>query len=162
MNTTNHYKILRIIFISGFSLQLLLTFIPSVEVNKLKVFGFDNQFLKNETYSDKDTIGLLLQVNPLLGLFFIAVFILQIIFIILAIKYPRRWVFLSGAGLACLSFIGWLFMPKASNTTILVIPALLSWCAMFAKMTGFFIHPPEGELSPVDKSPPLTSNIRME
>jgi hypothetical protein len=138
-----YYRVLRVIFISGFAVSIVLTFIPSIEVASAPpVFGFGNQFLKSELLSDKDIIGKLLQENAIVGLFFVFLFMAQVAILVLAIKYPKRWVFIAGVSLTCLTITLWLFSTTPQSTTTLVIPAVFSWLATFAKLTGFFIHPP--------------------
>jgi hypothetical protein len=148
------YQLLRIIFIAGFALSVIMTFVPSLEVteNLPQAFGvFGNQFLRPRKglVSEKDVIESGFQRNPIIGMFYFGILVFNIGMIFIPWKFPKRWIFLTGAAVACFLFLLSLMTTpidtNAFTIQYLLLPSILGWIALFAKVTGFFIYPPKNK-----------------
>lgn len=129
---------MRTIFVSGYLISFIMAFVPTLRIKS----GF---FRPEQVLSLKDIIQLLFEggqtaTEVLLGLFVLA----DIAFVVLAMKYPKRWVFLSGAILAAFGLFMNLFSPKAEGAELLVVPTAISLIAGALPLIGFVMNPPLG------------------
>jgi hypothetical protein len=122
------YRNLRALFIVGFVLEIILTFVPC--------HGADGR-----SFSDFESIRWAFQQGRD-GLAFLSVsmFCFAVACAALAIAYPRRWVFIAGACFAAFNLILELF--SGSNGNVYFLPQLLDYVATAMMITGFWIKPP--------------------
>ena len=130
-SASNLYHLLRNLFLLGYVLNIVLWFIPTMRVGEQPALSaFSLVRLVSQLGNWGATILLVL------------VFASNVAFVVLALAYPRRWVFIVASSVA--SFLILLNLFSASNPEMhnLIIPRVLQWCAEFLTLTGFFIKPP--------------------
>jgi len=134
------FQLLRVLFICGYLMKIVLTFVPSAEITQRGMFGFGE--VQKQTYSLYDIIRLLGERGAFgWQLFFIVLFALKIVFVILAIRYPKRWVFISGASFYAFLLLWGFFTPSMEGIEYLLIPSILDYISSALVLLGFFVKP---------------------
>jgi len=129
------YYNLRILFIIGYSISFILNFIPSFRIK-------GSFFQPEKLLSVRDIVKILFGNGQVaLGMFSVLLVAFAIVFVILAIKYPKRWVFVSGASFGVFGLFLSLFVGTPEGVEVLVIPAVISYIANAMILSGFFIKP---------------------
>lgn len=136
------YYRLRALFLLGYALNILLWFVPMA---RMKVGGFLAFGAEEKTFSMLSMVRLLSQQGALgMTLFLVAVFASNIVFIVLALALPRRWVFLTASSVAAFFILLNLFSGSNEQTTYFLVPKVLGWIASLLTLLGFAIKPPGG------------------
>ena len=140
----SRFQTLRMLFIFGYLIGIILTFVPSVEITQITQHGmFDAGEVTKVTYSSYGIIQLLGERQEVgLQLFFVILFALNIAFIILAIKYPKRWIFISGASITAFLLLWNFFTPSNKDIQNLFIPRIIGYISDTFILLGFLIKPP--------------------
>jgi hypothetical protein len=133
MNLTSHFRTLRVIFIAGYVGSIIVYFIP-VEV-------MNNPNIPPGSYSMFDIIKMIAQVNPPVAMVMVFFFALNIVIVVLALTYPKRWVFIVGASYAALALMYSFVSSSGQMVEFSLIMAVISWAIVLAELTGFFIKP---------------------
>jgi hypothetical protein len=134
------FQLLRILFICGFLMSIGLTFVPRIEITQQGMFGIGE--VQKETYSMYGLVRLLGERQEVgWQLFYVILFALQIVFVILAIKYPKRWVFISGASISAFLLLWDFFTPSREDIEYLLIPRVLDYISSAFVLLGFFAKP---------------------
>ena len=138
---------LRIAFIVGCSLHVILTFAPAYSA---KVGGFLGIGAEDRSFSTFDAIRAALATNAgeMAGLIGVIWFCSVLGFALLAMKRPRRWVFLAGACVASFFLILSMFAGAPPNVRVYLLPQLLRLSASLMEMTGFWIAPAQSNIRP--------------
>jgi hypothetical protein len=132
------YRMLRFLFVLGYVLNIILWFLPYGRVSsELGQAGGGGKM-----FSTLDLVRLLSQTSPGWTLFFVLVFTSNILFIVLALIRPKRWIFLVASSLAGIFFIWNLFSATPQGIEYLFIPRLLSYVASCLTLLGFLVNPP--------------------
>lgn len=134
------FLMLRRLFILGYSMNIVLWFIPSVVIRG-NVGGFLWPAQPDRLLSMFSLVRLISQENPLLTLFFVLVFASNIAFIVLAIKVPKRWVFLTAAILSSLFLLLGLFSATPEDIYYIPFTRNLGYIAAALTLVGFVITP---------------------
>jgi len=133
-------KNLQVVFFLGFALSVVLFFVPCVETNDMVFSGFD-------------VTRILLQKNVSMGTAFILFFSFcaSLTFAVLAIQYPRRWVFIAGACYTSLWLLyGWFHSGSDDGSPkVIFLFKLFDYASSTMILTGFWIWP---DTSPTGKS----------
>ncbi len=135
-----HYETLRRFFLLGYAMNIVLWFVPAVKARVGGFFGFGG---KEELLSMFSFARMVSQGSPGLAMFLVLVFASNIVFIVLALKYPKRWIFLAGSSLAAFFLLLDVFSSNSNDQVrYLLLPRLLDWAATALTLTGFLIKPP--------------------
>lgn len=140
------FQTLRILFICGYLMSIGLTFVPSLEISKHEgMFGMGE--VVKHTYSLYEIIRLLYESGEYdWQLFYVTVFAVEIAFVILAIRYPKRWVFISGASFTAFFLLWSFFTPSREGIKYILIPRVLGYVADAFVLLGFFARPTDTTL----------------
>ncbi len=134
------YRNLRALFIAGFALNALIFFLPAFKVKVGSVLGMGGEV---RTFSALTLTREVIQAGHIgVGLFFVIVFCIAVAFVVVAIKYPRRWVFITGACYTVFWLIFGFFSGENKDTQQLFLPQLLGYIASAMTLAGFWIRPP--------------------
>jgi len=134
------YRNLRALFFAGFALTAVLTFVPAL---KAEVGGFMGMGGEERSLSALDLIRLLFQGGQAgLGILFVLMFCTTVAFAVLAIKYPRRWVFIAGSCYAVFGILLAFFSGSNKDIQYYFLPRLLGYIATAMTLTGFWVRPP--------------------
>jgi hypothetical protein len=134
------YRNLRALFIAGFVLQCVLVFVPSLRMTVGSVMGYGGEV---RTFSDLEIIRLLFQGGKMgLGTYLVILFCATATFAVLAIKYPRRWVFIAGSCFTIYGIIYGVFAGSDPNVQYLFLPRLLDYISSAMTLGGFWVRPP--------------------
>ena len=137
------YRLLRPLFIAGMTLSLVLYFIPRYSpsgdtLNAWNATGGDERSL-----SSFDLCLLLIRTGtPAWGAFYIASSGVEVLLLLLALRRPRRWVFIAGASEQLYFLLAFLLRPKGGDLSEALFPSLLPYVAWAMSLTGFFAKPP--------------------
>jgi len=137
------YNLLRILFVCGYSIQIILTFVPSIH---MKVGGFLGYGGEERVLSLYDMIQLIFPENPGVALLMVTIFATWVAFVVLALTYPKRWVFLTGAILVAFFFLVNIFTPGQEGQEgieYFVIQRILSFIGSILCLSGFLVKPPK-------------------
>ena len=146
----NSVSLLKKLFIAGFIFQIIYFFMPSVRIRT--VIGY------YEVASLSEITQKLFNLNPDIASIVILILVACIALVVLAIFYPRRWVFLFGAILSafclfCPLLFGLfrlfssgeyqsVFSPKTEpQIKLFFVPIMLYFTGVILSLTGFFIKP---------------------
>jgi hypothetical protein len=123
------YGNLRALFVAGFVLEIILTFVPS-------------HGAEGRSFSDFESVRWSFQQGGRDGLFLLSVsmFCFMVACPALALSHPRRWVFIAGASFAMFGLVLEFF--TGSNENVYFLPRLLDYVAIAMMLTGFWIKPP--------------------
>ena len=128
----SNYRTLRTLFIIGYAINIALWFVPEYRVNKSVLTLFS-------------LVRSISQVSPGWTMFYVLVFASNIVFIILALASPRRWIFLTASSVAAFFLLYGLFSGSNEQIEYLLIPRILGYIAALITLTGFLIRPPATE-----------------
>ena len=135
------YQALRALFVGGFALDIVLMFVPSIEVTTAGFLGFGGTVI---SMSGLDVIRRLFQSGEVgLAMLLVLLFCAQVAFLILAMKYPKRWVFVAGSCFAVFLVILGLFAGSSDNVEEYFVPRVLSYVATALQLAGFWVKPPD-------------------
>jgi len=139
------FQILRTIFILGCLINITLYFVPGFEVTNL----FDKS---DGIYSAYEIIKILGEHQKTgLQLLYVTIVVLYIVFTVLAISYPKRWIFILGASLTVFSLL-WNFSSSGNGKIhYLLIFKILSNLGDVFILSGFFIKHPTIDASLQDR-----------
>jgi hypothetical protein len=134
------YGSLRALFFVGFALSAVLEFVP---VLKMKVGGFMGIGGEERSMSALDLIRLLFQGGQTgLAILFVLMFCVTLAFAALALKYPRRWVFIAGSCYAVFVIVLDFFSGSNKDVEYYFLVQLLGYIATAITLTGFWVRPP--------------------
>lgn len=134
------YRRLRNLFLLGYALNIVLWFVPAITMRVGTFLGVGGE---DKTFSMFSLVRLISQQGKLgLTIFFVSVFASNIVFIVLALALPRRWVFLTASSVAAFLILLGLFSGSSEQAQYFLIPRLLGWAASLLTLIGFFIRPP--------------------
>ena len=144
--TRSTFRTLRALFLAGYVLNIILWFVPATFVGFFAGCGSSGGFL----VSMFSIVRLLSQQGNLgATIFFVLIFVSNIVFIALALALPRRWVFLTASSVAAFfilqgGLIGLLRLFSASDEqmTYFLVFRVLQWVASLLTLLGFFMKPP--------------------
>ncbi|MFQ6083957.1 MAG: hypothetical protein ACE5KE_01680 [Methanosarcinales archaeon] len=134
------YHVLRILFVCGYAIKILLTFVPST---RMKVGGFMGFGGEERVLSPYDMIQLLFKEKPGAAMLIVIIFAIMVAFVVLALTYPKRWVFLTGAIFVAFFLLVSFFQPAREGVEYLIIPRVLGLIGEVLCLTGFFVKPPK-------------------
>ena len=129
---------LKLLFILGWAISIILVFVP---YKRMKVGGIYGIGGEERTVSLLQETRLLAESTPLISLFMTIAIAIFIAFLVLAIKYPKRWVFLSGAIFMSFFFLLSLFSPPTEGEKLFLIPRVIDFISTAFILTGYFIKP---------------------
>lgn len=129
-------KVLKFLFIFGWVGLIILTFVPYKKMIVGDMYGIGGRMKAVSAY---DEIQILFRQNPGGAFIIVVVFALYIAFVILALVYAKRWIFLSGAIFGAFSLLLGLFMPPVAGEKYFILPKIISIIATILVLTGFFI-----------------------
>lgn len=131
---------LKTLFIIGFLINIILTFIPSTRIKTGGYLGIGGE---EKLVSTHKMIQLAFRRNPSIALLLVVVFAFFVAVVILAITHPKRWVFLSGAIVVAFFMLVNLFSPSQEELGVkgLIIPNIIGFIGNILCLTGFFIKP---------------------
>src|SRR5580704_5803637 len=131
------YEHPRVIFIAAFTLEILLWFVPTISFpTHLGGVSISSFRIARSLFLDGQSGEGFLVIFPL----FISVVIL-----VLAMKYPRRWVFICGACFAALVILSGVSHGRADlevGMDVWFAPRILSYVASVMGLIGFVVRPP--------------------
>lgn len=79
--------------------------------------------------------------HPWRTLYSVVLFALNVLFLVLAFAYPKRWIFILASSIA-IFFLIWDFFSKPdSNLIIFTVPLVVSYIGAGLKLIGFIIKP---------------------
>jgi len=134
------FQILRTLFICGHLIYIVLTFVPTIKVSPQGMYGSGK--VQEQTYSAYELIRFLGESEQFgWQIFYVVVFALDVAFVILAITYPKRWVFISGASMTAFFLLWDLFTPPKEGIVGMVIPNILDYVASAFVLLGFIAKP---------------------
>lgn len=140
------FQLLRALFVCGWVLSIVLTFVPSYRI-RTRGGGFFDYYYEYRLLSGYDIIQLLYQEGELgLWMLFVLLFAVEIVFVVLAFKYPKQLVFIAGATFAALNLLLNLFSTPMEGIEVLLIPRVLGYIATAFILSGFFIKPPATQI----------------
>jgi hypothetical protein len=154
MNATRGVTVLRTLFIVGFAYQALNYFLPDVRLTGQML----NLWLKmgggGSSVSDCDLARLCFHYASLgWGIYNISWSVAFFTFVALAIFYPRRWVFITGAVFAVYTFLMESLSLHGGEVRPLAFPLVLCNIAVALTLVGFAIMPPNTALEPTPTTP---------
>jgi hypothetical protein len=139
------YRNLRALFIAGFVIKAILFFIPSFS---MRAGGFMGRGGEERSMSRFDLSRVASPVgqspNPYASIGTVFAFCILITFILLAVCYPRRWVFIAGACVTAIGILGGIllfFVLPNHNNHRFFFPRLLHFVATAMVLSGFWIKP---------------------
>lgn len=130
------FRTLMTLFLSGYVLQIILWFVPTVEMS----FG---GFMGEEGALSMFSFVRLRSQQGNVGFTFFAalLFASNIVVIALALALPHRWVFISASSVSAFGILLSLFSGSNDQMTYLLVPLVLAWVAKLLTLLGFFIKP---------------------
>lgn len=139
-SSSSKYRSYRRVFIGGFALSILLWFVPSVT---MKVGGFLGVGGEEKTLSVLDVVRMLFRAGHLgFAFFLVLLFCISAAFLVLAIKYPRRWVFVAGSSYAVFGIILDVFSGSGTDVHYIYLPKAMGYLATAMTLVGFWCKPP--------------------
>lgn len=132
------YQVLRSLFIVGYVMNFALWFAPII---RMKVGGIIGIGAEVRSFSMFSLITAISSTNPGQTFLAVLVFASDILFIVLAITYPRRWIFILASSVGVLVLLYSLFIVKLPGMHFL-LPQVLGYVAAALTLTGFLIRPP--------------------
>jgi hypothetical protein len=134
------YNLLRRLFVLGYAMNIVLWFVPTYQG---RLGGFvSGSSAEDSVYSTFLLVRILSQTSPGWTLFFVVSFALNIVFIVLAFSWPKRWLFLTASSVSAFFVLWGLFSSGNPNLHSFLLPLLLGYIASAMTMVGFFIKPP--------------------
>lgn len=132
------YAMLRRLFVLGYAMNIILWFVPTM---RMKVGGILGVGAQEDVYSVLTLVQRISQTSPGWHLFFVLTFASNILFIVLAVAYARRWIFITGASVATLFLLWGLFSTDAPGVEGFLLPRILGYVATALTLTGFVVVP---------------------
>ena len=150
-STESKFRTLRALFITGYVLNIILWFVPSVRYFGPGLEGTESRF---EGFLGSLSLGMSVVVFDQ-----VLIFASNFVFIALALALPRRWVFITASSVAALfivvnliSLMGCPFSVLGTRYSVLggshctmtyiLVPRVLQGVASLLTLLGFFIKPP--------------------
>ncbi|HEY7214235.1 MAG TPA: hypothetical protein VIC28_06365, partial [Thermoanaerobaculia bacterium] len=133
------YGMLRRLFVLGYSMNIVLWFVPAF---RMKVGGDLGFGAEDKVFSMLSMVRLISQTSPGWTLFFVVTFASNIVFLVLAFAYPKRWLFIIGASIAAPFMLWGFFSGENPDIHQFLVPRLLGYVATALTLIGFFIRPP--------------------
>jgi len=134
------YTNLKRVFIFGYALKIVLWFLPAVKVSPesfISIWG-DDKILSMFSF-----VRLLSKWSFDLTMLMVLVFASNIVFIILAFKHPKRWIFLTGSSFTVFFLLMDMFSTSSNHQVhYLILPKILGYVTDAMTLTGFLIKPP--------------------
>src|SRR5689334_695641 len=136
------YPLLRLLFIVGMTLSLVLYFAPHYKPSGGILNAWTATGGAERNLSSFDLCLLLVRTgNPGWGAFYIASSGFDLVLLLLAIRRPRRWVFIVGSSEQLYFLVTFLLRPKSGDLSEALFFALLPYAAWAMSLTGFFVKP---------------------
>lgn len=142
-----HFQLLRQLFIAGYAIALILFFVPSIEItSRTHTSLFSAPETSTDSYSTFEITRLLGKKGEMgLQLFVVASFAISAALLILAITYPKRWVFITGASMTAFFLLWNLFSAPDEHVKALFLPAIVGYISSGLALLGFFVRPPRSQ-----------------
>ena len=141
-------KTLRLLFIIGFGISIVLFFVPYKRVNPTRTDRLEGMVTGRAPIEGVVSPIEELRHDPAAALFGAILLSVYIAFFVLAIVYPKRWVFLAGAIYMSFSLLLALFVSPSENEHVFLIPNILSILSTILGLSGYFVKPEKAK-SPV-------------
>jgi hypothetical protein len=130
---------LRVMFIAGFWLHVVLTFVPAYGA---RVGGFLGIGAQERSFSLLEVIRLAFANGKEgVGLLNVLWFCSMVAFAVLGMKQPQRWVFLGGACVTSFFLVLNFFSGSAAGVELYLLPHVLGFIASGMQLSGFWIKP---------------------
>lgn len=137
------YRLLRILFIIGMTLSLILYFVPRYKPSGSILNAWTATGGIERHVSSFDLCLLLVRTgNPAWGAYYIALSAIELVLLLLALRHPGRWVFIVGSSEQLYLLIAFLLRPKSAALSEAFFSAFLTYAAWAMSLTGFFVKPP--------------------
>jgi len=136
---TVSFRNLRTIFIVGFLIEVVLWFVPA---GVLETTGFLGLQIQRQVVSALDIVRMLFQLQKEgFGFLYVLFFCAELAFLVLAIFYARRWVFVAGACFVAFLLILDIFTGSSQNFHPYFLSRAVGYLAAAMALTGFWIRP---------------------
>jgi hypothetical protein len=127
-------------------MEAVLWFVPTY---KVAVGGLIGQGGQERSLSNLDAVRLVIQSGQLgLGILFVLFFCITAAFVALAMKYPRRWVFIAGSCFELFELVFDFFSGSNPNMQPYLLPQLLGYVAAAMVLAGLWVKPPTLGITP--------------
>ena len=137
------YCLLRPVFVAGFILSLILYFVPCYKAAGDVLKGWLSIGGVERSLSSFDLCRLLLQTgNVQWGVFYIGLSGFELALVLLALRWPRRWVFIAGSSEQLYLLVAFLLRPSSADLSQPSFFAFLNYVSWAMCLTGFFVKPP--------------------
>jgi hypothetical protein len=153
------YRLLRPVFVAGLVLSLILYFVPyykpAGDVLKawLAIGGVERHL------SSFDLCRLLVGTgNVQWGGFYMALSGVELALLLLALRRPRRWVFIAGSCEQLYTLVAFVLRPSSEALTQHWFFALLAYVSWAMCLTGFCVKPPRPEVAARPEAAPSHPN----
>lgn len=134
------YRNLRLLFMAGLVLEIVMLFVPAYRATIGGEFGIGGEV---RTFSSLGLIRLIFQAGSYgWGFYYMGCYSAWAALLVLAYKEPSRWVFLSGASLTAFVLALAFFMGRSPDIEYFLVPTLIDYAGAALVLTGFWIRPP--------------------
>jgi hypothetical protein len=137
------YRLLRTLFIAGLALSVILYFVPFYKPagDVLKAWLATGGVARR--LSSFDLCRLLVHTGHVQwGAFYMALSGIEVALLVLALRRPRRWVFVAGSCEQLYLLISFLLRPASTDLSDPWLTHLLLYVSSVLCLTGFLIRPP--------------------
>jgi hypothetical protein len=142
-DTSRAYHILRPVFVAGLALSVVLYFIPWYTPTGDVLRAWSATGGVERRLSSFDLCRLLVRTGDLQGgAFYMVLSAIEVTLLLLAVRRPRRWVFLAGACEQLYTLIAFLLRPTANDLPQPLFSVVLYYASWAMCFTGFLVRPP--------------------
>ena len=155
------YRLLRPVFVAGFVLSLILYFVPCYKPAGDVLKAWLSMGGVERPLSSFDLCRLLVHTgNVQWGAFYIALSGVELALVLLALRSPRRWVFIAGSCEQLYLLIAFLLRPSSADLSQPSFFAFLNYVSWAMCLTGFFVKPQRARMSARPEVAPSPINER--
>ncbi len=148
------YRALRLLFITGFALSFILYYIPCYKPAGPVLTAWTANGGAERRLSSFDLCRLLIRTGDVnWGAFYIALSLFELTILVLAIRRPRRWVFVAGSCEQLYLLLAFLLRSHSGDLPQPLITMLLGYASWPMCLSGFFVKPPHPHVA---NTPPTT------
>ena len=141
--TSRAYRLLRPVFVAGLTLSLILYFIPCYEPSGDILNAWTTTDGVPRRLSSFDLCRLLVRTgNVQWGTFYVTLSGVELALLLLALRRPRRWVFIVGSCEQLYLLIAFLLRPSSPDLSQPWLASFLCYASWAMCLTGFFVKPP--------------------
>ncbi len=153
------YRLLRPVFVAGFILSLILYFVPCYKPAGDVLKAWLSMGGVERPLSSFDLCRLLVHTgNVQWGAFYIALSGVELALVLLALRRPRRWVFIAGSSEQLYLLIAFLLRPTSPDLSHPSFFAFLAYASWALCLTGFFVKPPSARVATCPQAAPSQVN----